>query len=200
MEKYVITITRQFGSLGRPIAARLSEILNIEYYDREIVERTARQMGETVAVIGEEEERAKKGFAWMKIPFGFSTTDKQDEIFQKEQKIIEQFAAKQSCIVVGRCSDYVLREYENAIHIYIYAPFEARLKNCVETLKMEKQEAKRTIQAVDKMRDIYHKTYAGFLPSDIEYKNLMIDSSLLGVEGTAEYIARLVRKKFGMED
>lgn len=196
MDNYTITITRQFGSLGRPIARKLAELLDIEYFDRDIVEKAAKEMGEYVSVISEEEERAENGFSWMKHPFGLMTSGRQDEIFKIEQEIIENYAAKQSCIVVGRCSDYILREFENTMHIYIYAPLEQRLRNCVEILKMDPKDARNTIKDVDKMRDNYHKNYAGYLPGDVEHKHLMIDSSLLGVDKTAYYLAQLVSEKF----
>lgn len=196
MNNYIITITRQFGSLGRPIAAKLSEILGIEYYDRDIVEETAKKMGENIKSISEQEEKANGNFAWMTIPFGIATSEKQDAIFDIEKDIIEKIAAKQSCIIVGRCADAILKDRKNAIHIYIYAPFEARLRNCVDVLLMDEKDAKKTIREVDKMRDIYHKRYAGFLPDEAEHKNILIDSSLLGVNGTAQYLAELVKRKF----
>lgn len=200
MNNYVITITRQFGSLGRPIAEKLSEMLGIEYYDRDIVERTAKEMGENIKVISEQEEKASGNFSWMKIPFGIATSEKQDAIFDIEREVIEKFASKQSCIIVGRCADYILQDRKNAIHVYIYAPFEERLRNCVDILLMDEKEARKTIREVDKMRDVYHKRYTGFLPGDSEHKNILIDSSMLGVNGTAKFLAELVKDKFGPEE
>lgn len=85
-------------------------------------------------------------------------------------------------------------------HVYIYAPFEERLRNCVDILKMDEKEAGKTIKEVDKMRDAYHKRYAGFLPGDPEHKNILIDSSMLGVNGTAKYLAELISYKFSSEE
>lgn len=200
MNNYIITITRQFGSLGRPIAEKLSEMLGIEYYDRDIVERTAKEMGENIKVISEQEEKADGNFAWMKIPFGIATSEKQDAIFDIEREVIEKCASRQSCIIVGRCADAILKDRKNAIHIYIYAPFEERLRNCVDILMMDEKEARKTIREVDKMRDAYHKRYAGFLPADTEHKNILIDSSMLGVNGTAKYLAELVQEKFNLNE
>ena len=118
---YVVTITRQFGSLGRPIAHQLSEKLGIEYYDRDIVETTAKRMNQRVSVISDAEEAAKSSFFKMRFPLGTEESRIQDEIFDVQQKIITELADKESCIIVGRCSDYVLRNYKNVIHIYIYA-------------------------------------------------------------------------------
>ena len=138
---YVVTITRQFGSLGRPIAHQLSEKLGIEYYDRDIVETTAKRMNQRVSVISDAEEAAKSSFFKMRFPLGTEESRIQDEIFDVQQKIITELADKESCIIVGRCSDYVLRNYKNVIHIYIYAPYEARINNCVDYLHMTREDA-----------------------------------------------------------
>ena len=135
----------------------------------------------------------------MKFPLGINTTVEQDKLFRTQQMIIRSLAEKESCIVVGRCSDYVLRDYENHLSIYIFAPYEARMKNCIENLNMEEKVAKKMIADVDRARDLYHMHYAGYLPGDVNYKNVLIDSSLLGVDGTAEFLAELARKKFGLD-
>lgn len=197
MEKYAVTITRQFGSLGRPIAVRLAELLGVEYFDRDIVEASSRQMNLPVSVIGSEEEQAKTSFWNMMFPLGQSAIEIQDQIFETQRKIILELAEKQTCIIVGRCSDYILEGYDNHINIYIYASYEARLKNCVETLLMNEEEAKKMIAKVDKARDAYHMRYAKYHPEDIRHKDMMIDSSLLGVEGTARLLAELVRSRTG---
>ena len=193
---YVVTITRQFGSLGRPIAHQLSEKLGIEYYDRDIVETTAKRMNQRVSVISDAEEAAKSSFFKMRFPLGTEESRIQDEIFDVQQKIITELADKESCIIVGRCSDYVLRNYKNVIHIYIYAPYEARINNCVDYLHMTREDAIKEMTTVDKARCAYHEKYAGHAPDDFNHKNYMIDSSVLGVDGTAEILADIVRKKF----
>ena len=195
---YIITITRQFGSLGRPIARQLSEKLGIEYYDRDIVEATSKRMNQRVSVISDKEESARSSFFKMRFPLGNEETRIQDEIFDVQQKIITEIADKESCIIVGRCSDYVLRNYKNAIHIYIYAPYEARIQNCVDFLHMTKEAAIKEMTTVDKARRAYHERYAHYAPEDFNHKNVMIDSSLLGINGTADLLADVVREKFGL--
>ena len=85
---------------------------------------------------------------------------------------------------------------KNSMHIYIYVSYEARLKHCIEDLGMEEAEARRMIKSVDEARNSYHMQYAGYLPDDKRFKDILIDSSLFGVEGTAEFLAEAVRKKF----
>lgn len=199
--RYVITITRQFGSMGRPIARRMAEMLGIEYYDRDLVDQAAEKLNLPVSVINEVEEKAnslaKSPFFRMASPLGSGTTATQDKIFEAQQNIIKFLAEKETCVIVGRCADFTLSEMENAIHIYIYASYEARLEHCIKDLGMEEDEARRMMAAVDKARESYHMNFTGYAPDDKCHKDILIDSSLLGVEGTAEYLVELVKKKFG---
>ena len=199
-QKYVITITRQFGSMGRPIAQKMSEKLGIEFYDRDIVEHTAKTLNLPVSTIHEIEESAvkvrKNAFSRMAFPLGKGTTEMQDQIFLTQEKIIKNFIEKESCIVVGRCADFILSEEPNSVHIYIYAPYEARIKNCIEKLNLDEDEAKRMIQEVDEARDSYHLNYAGYKPDNKLFKHILVDSSFLDVEGTADYLVSAIKSKF----
>lgn len=199
-KKYVVTIARQFGSLGRPIAKLMSEKLGIEYYDRDIVEQAAKKLNLPVSQIDELEEKVKKttknSYKRMMYPLGTQSSAEQDRIFEAQQNIMNFLVERESCIIVGRCSDFILSDEENAVHIYIYAPYEERVKNCVQDLKLGEEEAKKMIRSVDEARDNYHLHYAGFLPSDIKHKNIMVDSSALGVEGTADFLVDFIKRKF----
>ena len=111
MNNYVITINRQFGSLGRPIARKMSEMLDIEYYDRDIVDSVAKEMDLPVSVVSDEEETAKSNYFSMKFPLGNGTTAMQQDIFEAQRRIISNLADRENCIIVGRCSDYILRNH-----------------------------------------------------------------------------------------
>lgn len=198
MEKqYIITIVREFGSMGRPIARRLSELLGIEFYDRDIVEETARKMNLPVSVISINEENQGSAYSRMRFPLGKSSREKQDEIFRVQSEIIRSLAKRESCVIVGRCSDYILRDFENRLSICVYAPFEKRIENCVSPLGMDEETAMQMTVEVDKARRKYHKRYANYSPEDIKNKNLLIDSSFFGIEGTARLIAEIAKSKFG---
>ncbi|MCB7320242.1 cytidylate kinase-like family protein [Lacrimispora sp. 210928-DFI.3.58] len=196
MENYTITITREFGSLGRSIARSLSEKLGIEFYDRDIVDEVAKQLNLPVSRISEAEEKAHHRLFSHMFPLGTDEEYIQDMIFDVQKDIILDLAAKSSCIIVGRCSDFLLQNKKNNVNIFIYAPYKERLENCINILDMTEDQAKRMIMSVDKARNAYHKKYAGYLPGDSLHKHFMIDSSLLGVEGTAELIAQMARAKF----
>ena len=194
-EKYTVTITREFGSMGRPIARKLSEILDIEFYDRDIVEETARKMDLPLSVISKVEENQGGAYSTMKFPLGRFSRDRQDEIFEVQSELIRSLAQKESCVIVGRCADYVLRDFDRCLNIYIYAPFEKRIENCVKYLGMDEDVAIKMTSEIDKARKQYHKKYANYYPADVNNKNLMIDSSFFGVEGTADLIAKIVKDK-----
>ena len=126
----------------------------------------------------------------MLLPLGSDSIAKQDEIYNVQKQVIREMAEKESCIIVGRCADYIFRDHRNVLNIYIYAPVDARYKNCVEVLKMKPEEATKMIYKVDKARTAYHKRYAKYAPGDPDSKQIMIDSSMLGVRGTAEMSGR----------
>ena len=198
--KYVVTITRQFGSMGRPIAKKMAEKLGIEYYDRDIVDQSAKKLNLPVSVVDEVEETAKKvkasPFARMMFPLGKGTSNTQDKIFEAQQNIIKFLAEKETCVIVGRCADFTLEEMEIVMHIYIYAPYEVRVEHCVKDLNIEVEEARKMIVAIDEARDSYHMQYAGYHPDDKNHKSILVDSSFLGVEGTADFLVDAVKRKF----
>ncbi|SKB98891.1 Cytidylate kinase [Lachnospiraceae bacterium] len=197
MSKFYITIARQFGSLGRPIARELSEMLGIEYYDRDIVEEASKKLQLPVSVINSEEEKSvKSSFLNMLFPLGTDSVDKQDKIFDVQKKIITDFAAKDSAIFVGRCADYILKDYENVLNIFIYAPKNERYLNCVNALKMNPKEAKKMMEEVDRAREQYWHRYAGHSSADFESTHLMINSSLFGIHDTAKILADIARDRF----
>lgn len=196
MKQYVITLSRQFGSLGRTIAQQLARELEIDFYDRDIVEETAKRMGLPVSVISSKEENLNNSFFKRQYPLGMGVASMQDEIFGIQTNIIRDLAKKESCIIVGRCADSILKDFENSLNIYIYAPVEARLKNCTGTLGMEEKTARKMIREVDHSRELYHRRYCPEYNGPSTNKDLMIDSSAFGVEKTVELLAYIARDRF----
>lgn len=196
MKQFVITISRQFGSLGRTIAQKMSEELQIEFYDRDIVEETAKRMGLPVSVVSAKEENPNTAFFKRQYPLGMGVGSMQDEIFSVQENIIRDLAKKESCIIVGRCADSLLLDFENRLNIYVYAPVEARLKNCTEILKMDEKTARKMIREVDRSRELYHRRYCPEYNGPSTNKDIMIDSSRFGVDKTAEILVRIARDMF----
>ena len=198
--RYVITVTRQFGSMGRPIARRLAENLGIEYYDRALIDLAAQKLGLPAEQIDAAEESADSKptnpFERMAYPLGTRATAEQDQIFETQKNIIRFLAEKDTCVIVGRCADFVLCDMKNTVNIYIYAQYEARLQHAVQDLGLSEEEARRTISRVDKARENYHMNYAGFKPDDKRFKDILIDSSFLGIDKTADFLTIAVKSRF----
>lgn len=159
MRQYVVTISRQFGSMGRMIAQQLSRELGVDFYDRDIVEETASRMGLPVSVISNTEENSKSIYFKQQYPLGMGIASMRDEIFLIQKNIIRDLAQKESCIIVGRCADSILMDMENHLNVYIYAPMDARLRNAVELAKLDEKTAKKMIREIDRSRELYHRRY-----------------------------------------
>lgn len=196
MKPYVITIARQFGSMGRSIAQELSEKLEIEFYDRDIVEEVSKRMGLPISVISEKEEVSKSKYFKRQYPLGIGMTSLKDEIFMVQKNIIQDLAKKESCIIVGRCADSILADYERHLSVYIYAPYMSRFENCTQHLAMSVDEAKQMIREVDRSRELYHRRYCAEVKDEFTNKDMMLDSSRFGIEGCAEIIESVARKMF----
>lgn len=202
MEKFVITVNRQYASRGREIARRLSEILEVPCYDEELIEEAARGLELPEEYVEEEEETAvRKPMPVTRIPIilGKGSSNTQDEIFEAQAAFMRKIVQEESCVIVGRCSDYILSEHKNALHLYIFAEYKARLEYCMKVLGCSASEGRRKLREVDELRDSYSIHYSGYLAEDKEYKDIIIDSNTLGVEKTAQYLAVAARMKFGLE-
>ena len=179
--------------MGRPIACELSKRLGIPFYDRDIVEETAKRMGLPISVVSDKEEVSNFPYLRYLYPLGMVVPSMQDEIFQIEKNIIMDLADKGPCILVGRCADSILAERKNHFSIYIYASYENRLKNCCEYFEMEKAAAEKMIVDADHSRTLYHKRYSKGYHSELDYKDVALNSGSFGVKGSAEILEAMIR-------
>lgn len=194
MDKFTITISRQFASMGRTIGQYMARELGIGFYDRDIVEETARRMRLPVPEISREEEKAGSVFESRKYPLGIGLVSMKQEIFAVQSNIIRDLAKKESCIIVGRCADVLMKDCDRVLNIYIYAPYEFRLRNCVESLGMDEKTAKNMIREVDRARELYRLRYCEGIKEVFDHRDIMIDSSKYGAEKTADILCAVVRK------
>ncbi len=193
---YAITIARQFGAAGLPVAERLSEKLGIEYYNRDLVDRAAEELKIPATEVLEEEELKDEGrdsFFEKLYPLGNGPKNKQDKIFAAQSHVIQRLAESRSCIIVGRCGDYVLNSHKNALHIYLHASMEYRIKNCMDYLHMTEEEAAKVIPKAEKARNRYYLHYTGYMQDDPEHKDFIIDTEKFGIEGTADILSDIAR-------
>lgn len=199
MEKnYVITIARQFGSLGRQIGKELAKELEIDYYDRELIEKAAESMGLPVSSLAELDDKMSGTFQKMLYPLGISSSATQSKLFEVQKTMIIEAANKGPCVIVGRCADYVLKDFPNVLNVFIYADYEHRLANCIDDLHLYPETAKSLMNNVDKARKMYHKFYTGCDFEGISGKNLLIDSGAFGLQGSVNLLKSAVQMRFGV--
>lgn len=210
MKHFVVTIAREYGSKGHAIGKLLAEKLNVPYYDRDLVELAAAKLDKNIdEVIDVDESHTGGIYNFLRQSTGVKLSE---EVIEAQSEIIRKKAEKESCIIIGRGADFVLRGRKDCIYVLIKAPFEERVKNIYEKKKEEGKLPKKIetqadynevnitiaaeIKKVDAERDRYYKYVSGYERNSITGKHIIIDSSLLGVEKTAEVLKEIVLSKF----
>ena len=193
MKNRVITISREFGSGGRTIGKMLAEELGIPCYDAELIRKIVKESGFTEKYIKDAGEYAPGGFLSSAFSNRIFGPTNEDYLWQIQYKIITELAEKESCVIVGRCADYILRDRDDCLNVFIYAPEEVRIKTVCEFKGCTEEAARKLIEENDRMNHARYKQMTGTYRGDRHNRHLLIDSSLLGVEDTAKYIEVLAQ-------
>jgi cytidylate kinase len=196
MEAPVITISRQFGSMGRSVAQRLASDLGISFMDRDIVKETARRMGLPISEVSRHDEKpGKSGFLMRRTyMFDFGVYSISKQIFEVQRSIISDFAESGPCIIVGRLAEEILRGRRNTLRVYICAPFDDRVANCAEKLQIgNEEECIAQIRKVDAARSAYRRHFAGHDLSPADF-DLMVSTGRFGIDGCASIIGAIAKK------
>lgn len=197
MDKYVITIARTYGSGGRTMGKMLAQELGIKYYDREILRLASDESGISEALFGEVDEKlkttplfriAKKNYSGEVIPPDSDDFVSNDNLFNYQAKIIKQLAAEESCVIIGRCADYLLRDWKNCIRIYCHAPLEACIKREKELSGLPDKDIIKKIQRIDKRRADYYKYYTGHEWNDANNYDMCINTASMTYEEIIEAV------------
>lgn len=195
MDNFVITVSRQFGSLGRPIAQKIAHKLNIEYYDRDLIEKAASIMNEDMRNVSPLDESIKLPFANALFPLGLGTDSSHRRLFKVQESLIRECVAKSNCLIVGRCADYILKDYKRRFSVMIYAPLEERIKNSVNELRIPEYEVTDYVKEIDRARDSYHKFFTDEKLDTIKYRDMLIDSSTMSQDEIADCIIEAAKRK-----
>lgn len=192
MKRYVITISREFGCGAREIARQLASELGIPLYDKALVDMAAQKAGVHADVFKNTDEVVvKKNSSRLSREFGYgsSTAFYSEQAIHAQASVIRDIANKpESCIMFGRCSDYILREHPNVIHFFLYAPLDYRIKHISQNYNLDNRESAKLIKRIDKQRHNYYKYVTGQNRGDRNGKNMLIDVEAFGVEGTVKMI------------
>ncbi|MBQ8357210.1 MAG: cytidylate kinase-like family protein [Clostridia bacterium] len=199
-EKLAITIGRQFGSGGRDIGIRVGELLGIKVYDKELLTLAAEKKGISPDYLRRVDEKAASSLLYT-LAMGASIHSARhlgvdvpinDQLFITQTEIIKEAAEADSAIFIGRCADYILRNHPHRLSFFIYSDFESRVHRVMHRHELSRGDAEALINKTDKKRINYYNFYTGKKWGKFENYHMSLDSSLLGVEGTARMIAQLV--------
>lgn len=196
MKNIVITIGREFGSGGREIGCKLSEKLGLPFYDKELISRVAEkiQCGEGAIEFYEEKAPAllfapNSLFATYEMPMS-------DKIFIAQSHVIEEIASKESCIIIGRCADHILKDNPNLFSVFIHADIESRIERKSKIVTdIPKDKMKAHILGIDKKRAKYYGYYTDSKWGMASTYNLSLDSGMFGIDGCVDIIAQSIEKR-----
>lgn len=202
-KKMIITIGRQYGSGGRYVGRKLADQLGIAYYDRELIALASKESG----ICGEFFEKADEktsGSLLKALAMGFSMNNaifqsndylSNESLFQIQSDVIRKVAAGQSCVLVGRCADYILRDNPDCINVFISASMKDRIRRAIEYAHIVEKDAEEYLQKADKSRASYYNYYTDKLWGAAESYDLCINSSIYGIDKTVGFIRSFIEEK-----
>lgn len=205
MKHIIINVGRQLGSGGHDIGRMLALDFQAKYYDRELMNLAAKESGFSEKFFEENDE--KKGFfkglfnvqtSHLSGGSMYKTNFSQESLFQFQSEAIINAAREGSCVFVGRCADYVLRDFGNTVNIFISAPMSFRIDQIMNKQHLDPEAARKFIEQKESKRAAYYNYYTGKKWGAAESYDLCIDTSILGIVETEKLIADFIRKKFNI--
>lgn len=203
-EHFVITVGREYGSGGRAIAKLVAQKLNVPFYDKELLTLAAQKSGICQEIFEHNDEKttvsdmlpvtAGTGFG-AGVGLGLQMPMNQ-RVFLAQFEVITNLAKEQSCVIVGRCADYVLKEMDNVARIFVYAPFESCVQTVMDMYTMERRAAEKVVTSTDKHRSAYYKYYTGQDWDNAKNYDLSLNSEQLGFEKCVKIIKGYLKVRF----
>ncbi|MCI8650258.1 MAG: cytidylate kinase-like family protein [Anaerotruncus sp.] len=208
MQNYVITIARGYGSGGKTIGKQLAQELKIPYYDKELLRRASDESGINEALFAQTDEQLKKrpmlfkpskrAYTGEVISPESSDFTSEQNLFNYQAKVIKDIAQTETCVIVGRCADFVLKDMPHVLRLFIHAPFDYCVEKTMERhIGMSKDEAIRFIRKTDKRRGEYYRYFTGHDWQDANNYDLCINSSQLGWDKCIALVRSYLEIKLG---
>ena len=187
MRQIVITVGRRYGSGGHEIGQKLAERLGIPFYDRELVELAAEKSGIDEGILAIYNER-KGNSSLLKTKSGTGNRPLGDLLFQTQSQIIQELADRGSCVIIGRCAEYLLKGTEGLLRVYVYADMDYRIRRITRLGYYEPDEVAKNIRRMDKERREYHRYYTGLDWENLNNYDLLVNTGTLGIDGAVRVI------------
>lgn len=197
----IITIGRQFGSGGHEIGEKLANHFGIQYFDKKLLSRAAKESGFCEEMLRNHDERPTNSFLYNLVmdtyTFGYNSSAFVDmpishKVFMAQFDTIKKIAEEEACVIVGRCADYALQEYKNSLHIFIHAEEDFKIKRIMDNFNVSEDEARDMMIKKDKQRQSYYNYYSTKKWGRSDSYDLSISSSVLGIDGTVEMLIQYI--------
>lgn len=201
MAHTIITVARQFGSGGHEVAETLAKSMNIAFYDKELIAMAAKKSGLSESLFDGMEERPTNSLLFSlvmglqnmeKANHHYESSFNSDGIFRIQSQVVRNIADKGPAVIVGRCSDYILRDYEKAVHVFIHANMDWRTARIMERYRLKEKEAVDKINKIDKNRSAFYNFYTNRVWGNVENYHLAIDTSAISIERATDVIRAYV--------
>ncbi len=205
MDKVTITINRQYGSGGKTIGEMLAKDLKIPYYNRDIIRLASIDSGIAEELFGQVDEELNLGFfdrilkkqhSDKLIPPEDAKFTSDDNLFNYQAKIIRELSEKESCVIIGRCANNILRDSDHVVRVFIYADEDFCFARAMERNSMTEREMKNYIKRIDSHRADFYKYYTGKEWTDARNYDLCLNSSDLGFEKCVDIIKEYIKIRF----
>jgi len=199
----IITIGREYGSAGHTIGKKLASVLNIPYYDKELMARAAKDSGLCEEVFEHHDERPTSSFLYNLVmdtySFGYNMASFNDmpishKVFVAQFDAIKKIADEGACVIVGRCADYALSDRDNVLKVFIHADLDYRTKRIAEIYNLTLDKARDKIIKTDKSRASYYNYYSTNKWGNSDTYDLSINSAVLGIDGTVDFLKSFVEQ------
>ena len=190
MANYVITISREYGSGGRLIGQKLAEELGIAFYDKEIINLLVQESGLPQATVEEWVEK-KTPIAFYEVYMPIKERPVPDQIYLAKTRLIQNLAEKESCVIVGNCADYILKDHANCLRVFIHASKENRAARILRIYGETDTPVETRISEKDKSRKAYYQKYTGSAFGDAENYQIALDSGELGLDSCVQILRSL---------
>ena len=191
MENRIITISREVGSGGREIGRKLAEKLGIHCYDAELIQRIVEKSGYSADYVKEKGEDAAGGRLSMFLVDRSMGPTHQDTLWKVQSQVITELADKESCVIVGRCADYILQARADCLTVFVHADFKKRLERIVKEYGEPEEKAEKWLKDKDKRRVSYYNYYTNKKWGEADNYHVCLDSGALGIDKCVEVLAQL---------
>ena len=191
MENRIITISREVGSGGRTIGRKLAERLGIQCYDAELIQRIVEKSGYSADYVKEKGEDAAGGRLSMFLVDRSMGPTHQDTLWKVQSQVITELADKESCVIVGRCADYILQARADCLTVFVHADFKKRLERIVKEYGEPEEKAEKWLKDKDKRRVSYYNYYTNKKWGEADNYHVCLDSGALGIDKCVEVLAQL---------